>query len=187
MYRYAAPVYCDIKHIVNVTEEDGTKVEESVVKHDKIFLGEVGKAFNVYLRECILEQITISLSPASECMLYMTRWSTCGVPQVPIMLLSDYCSLHDQDDMQLSDLGECPYDQVYTINMHSACTSLCLLLLDAQPVGSAQEEAPCLYSLHTTCWLFTLPAVSNMFRKIIPPCMMCQLLLAGWLLCHQWQ
>lgn len=32
--------------------------------------------------------------------------------QVPIMLRSDYCSLHDQDDMQLSDLGECPYDQV---------------------------------------------------------------------------
>lgn len=32
--------------------------------------------------------------------------------QVPIMLRSDYCSLHDQDDMQLQDLGECPYDQV---------------------------------------------------------------------------
>lgn len=32
--------------------------------------------------------------------------------QVPIMLRSDYCSLHDQDDVQLSDLGECPYDQV---------------------------------------------------------------------------
>ena len=34
--------------------------------------------------------------------------------QVPIMLRSDYCSLHDQDDMQLQDLGECPYDQVLT-------------------------------------------------------------------------
>lgn len=30
------------------------------------------------------------------------------------MLRSDYCSLHDQDDMQLQDLGECPYDQVLT-------------------------------------------------------------------------
>lgn len=67
---YAAPVYCDIKHIVNVTDEEGGKIEESMMKHDKIFLGEV-----------------------------------------PIMLRSDYCSLHDQDDMQLQDLGECPYDQ----------------------------------------------------------------------------
>lgn len=33
-------MYCDIKHIVNVNDEDGTKVEESVMKHDKIFLGE---------------------------------------------------------------------------------------------------------------------------------------------------
>ena len=39
--RYAAPVYCDIKHIVNVTDVDGSKLEDSVVKHDKIFLGEV--------------------------------------------------------------------------------------------------------------------------------------------------
>ena len=31
--------------------------------------------------------------------------------QVPIMLRSDYCSLHDQDDNQLQELGECPYDQ----------------------------------------------------------------------------
>ena len=39
--------------------------------------------------------------------------------QVPIMLRSDYCSLHDQDDVQLSDLGECPYDQV-PCNSHLA-------------------------------------------------------------------
>ena len=44
--RYAAPVYCDIKHIVNVTEEDGTKTEESMVKHDKIFLGEVSESIH---------------------------------------------------------------------------------------------------------------------------------------------
>lgn len=34
-------MYCDIKHLVMVTEEDGVKVEESSVKHEKIFLGEV--------------------------------------------------------------------------------------------------------------------------------------------------
>lgn len=33
------------------------------------------------------------------------------------MLRSDYCSLHDQDDVQLSDLGECPYDQVCNFAM----------------------------------------------------------------------
>ena len=34
-------MYCDIKHIVNVTDVDGTKLEDSVTKHEKIFLGEV--------------------------------------------------------------------------------------------------------------------------------------------------
>lgn len=47
-YRYAAPVYCDIKHLVMVTEEDGAKVEESSVKHEKIFLGEVHPERTVY-------------------------------------------------------------------------------------------------------------------------------------------
>ena len=38
------------------------------------------------------------------------------------MLRSDYCSLHEQDDMQLQDLGECPYDQVH---LATCCTPLC--------------------------------------------------------------
>ena len=36
-------MYCDIKHIVNVTDVDGSKLEDSVTKHEKIFLGEVGR------------------------------------------------------------------------------------------------------------------------------------------------
>ena len=47
--RYAAPVYCDIKHLVMVTEEDGSKVEESSVKHEKIFLGEVYLEWTMFL------------------------------------------------------------------------------------------------------------------------------------------
>ena len=55
--------------------------------------------------------------------------------QVPIMLRSDYCSLHDQDDMQLQDLGECPYDQVYRMNviLHviKSCMQACVLPMQA--------------------------------------------------------
>lgn len=32
--------------------------------------------------------------------------------QVPIMLRSSYCSLHGHSNKGLTDLGECPYDQV---------------------------------------------------------------------------
>ena len=31
---------------------------------------------------------------------------------VPIMLRSTYCILKDSNDRELTDLGECPYDQV---------------------------------------------------------------------------
>ncbi len=34
--------------------------------------------------------------------------------QVPIMLRSDYCSLYEKTEKQLSILGECPYDQVWS-------------------------------------------------------------------------
>lgn len=38
---------------------------------------------------------------------------TSRVPwQVPIMLRSNYCSLAEKTDKDLSDFGECPYDQV---------------------------------------------------------------------------
>jgi DNA-directed RNA polymerase II subunit RPB2 len=32
--------------------------------------------------------------------------------QVPIMLRSTFCSLHDLTDKELTELGECPYDSV---------------------------------------------------------------------------
>ena len=31
--------------------------------------------------------------------------------KVPIMLRSQYCSLHDHTDKELTELGECPYDE----------------------------------------------------------------------------
>ena len=32
-------------------------------------------------------------------------------PQIPIMLRSSFCSLYEHTDKELTDLGECPYDQ----------------------------------------------------------------------------
>lgn len=34
------------------------------------------------------------------------------IGEVPIMLRSSYCSLFEHTDKELTDLGECPYDQV---------------------------------------------------------------------------
>ena len=33
------------------------------------------------------------------------------IGKVPIMLRSDYCSLHGHTDKELTELGECPYDE----------------------------------------------------------------------------
>ena len=33
------------------------------------------------------------------------------IGKVPIMLRSEYCSLHDHTDKELTELGECPYDE----------------------------------------------------------------------------
>ena len=36
-------------------------------------------------------------------------------PQVPIMLRSTYCCLNEHSDKELTDLGECPYDQASSL------------------------------------------------------------------------
>ena len=33
------------------------------------------------------------------------------IGKIPIMLRSEYCSLHDHTDKELTELGECPYDE----------------------------------------------------------------------------
>ena len=35
--------------------------------------------------------------------------------EVPIMLRSSYCSLHERSNRELTTLGECPYDQASTL------------------------------------------------------------------------
>jgi len=49
----------------------------------------------------------------AECLIswYPTVHSQRGCLQVPIMLKSTHCVLHAKTDKELTDLGECPYDQ----------------------------------------------------------------------------
>ena len=45
------------------------------------------------------------------------------VVQVPIMLRSSYCSLDSMSEKEITDVGECPYDQVLAGRM-SVCQAL---------------------------------------------------------------
>ena len=40
--RYAAPMYCDVKHTVHIKGEDGPQETDEGEELDKVFLGEVG-------------------------------------------------------------------------------------------------------------------------------------------------
>ena len=42
--RYAAPMYCDVKHTVHIKGEDGPQETDEGEELDKVFLGEVGKS-----------------------------------------------------------------------------------------------------------------------------------------------
>ncbi|KAL6781338.1 RPB2 [Auxenochlorella protothecoides x Auxenochlorella symbiontica] len=42
---------------------------------------------------------------------HVTPYDKVFLGDVPIMLRSDYCNLHGRSERDLSDLGECPYDQ----------------------------------------------------------------------------
>ena len=41
-----------------------------------------------------------------------SREADFSMMQVPIMLRSTYCCLNDRSDKELTEYGECPYDQV---------------------------------------------------------------------------
>ena len=83
------------------------------------------------------------------------------------MLRSDYCSLHDQDDMQLQDLGECPYDQVIaTVNVTNYPVTCCALQLNVVLIGS----------LNMLTWLGQLTQLYGcMHQKLLPCTCMCKL------------
>lgn len=78
------------------------------------------------------------------------------------MLRSDYCSLHEQDDMQLQDLGECPYDQVHL----ATCCALHAVPCRARLCLSDSAESSACYVetlISASCLLVHLPA------KHVPP------------------
>ena len=64
--------------------------------------------------------------------------------QIPIMLRSSFCSLYEHTDKELTDLGECPYDQV------RPCQKLLLLLQVARRHELVFHQVGTMY-VH--CWL----------------------------------
>ena len=52
------------------------------------------------------------------CIIHGHQCAAIAVAQVPIMLRSSYCSLSGLDDRELTQLGECPYDQVGILKSH---------------------------------------------------------------------
>ena len=103
---YCAPLYVDIEKTVVTTLPDGIR-EEEVTKFDKTFLGDVGAAARG--RRCLDRHLAVQMSVLSLTQLLLLCL-LCRL-QVPIMLRSDYCNLNDRSDRDLTDLGECPYDQ----------------------------------------------------------------------------
>lgn len=67
-----------------------------------------------------------------------------NLPQVPIMLRSTYCCLNDHTDKELTDLGECPYDQarlkISTKYMED----------ETRVVYAASKQLICLHCSHLT-------------------------------------
>jgi DNA-directed RNA polymerase II subunit RPB2 len=103
---YAAPLYIDIKKTV-ITRQPTGEEEQEEEDYPKIFIGEVSL--------WMLGQANCTSLPSSVC--FDAVSAECNQVillhmQVPIMLRSDYCSLKDHSDKELTDLGECPYDQV---------------------------------------------------------------------------
>ena len=120
-HRYAAPLYVDIKKVVRTTApgEVGGAVSEDIEEYPKVFIGEVrfkpclcwGTRITRWTPAVHVEvACPVHAAAAPDCTTHTSHPQTCW-RQVPIMLRSDYCSLHTQLD-NLADLGECPYDQV---------------------------------------------------------------------------
>ncbi len=58
-------------------------------------------------------------------------------PQIPIMLQSRFCSLYGLRDNELSELGECPFDQVgHVVVAHLNCTQPTHLQAETRPGSS---------------------------------------------------
>ncbi|KAF5833422.1 RNA polymerase II second largest subunit [Dunaliella salina] len=58
-----------------------------------------------------IEKIEITRTPEGDSNEDVTKYDKVFLAKVPIMLRSTFCSLHDCSDKELTELGECPYDQ----------------------------------------------------------------------------
>ena len=58
----------------------------------------------------MVKEIT-TVTPEGETTVEKEEIKKVFIGKVPIMLRSDYCSLHGHTDKELTELGECPYDE----------------------------------------------------------------------------
>jgi DNA-directed RNA polymerase II subunit RPB2 len=90
---YSAPLYVDVSYRVMKKGHDCEEVTETM-EYPKVFIGKVlyliyGDGFHICI---VCSSLSILL-------------------QVPIMLRSSYCTLYQQSEKDLTELGECPLDQ----------------------------------------------------------------------------
>ncbi|KAK9918353.1 hypothetical protein WJX75_003429 [Coccomyxa subellipsoidea] len=58
-----------------------------------------------------IKKVVITRVPNGEAEVEEENYPKIFIGEVPIMLRSSYCSLHERTNKQLTELGECPYDQ----------------------------------------------------------------------------
>ncbi|CAN4097057.1 unnamed protein product [Withania somnifera] len=91
---YSSPLYVDVKKEVIKKGHDYEEVTESQ-EFTKVFIGKVANV------DSSTDSITNFICGSFNAFHF----------QVPIMLRSSYCSLYNLSEKDLTELGECPYDQ----------------------------------------------------------------------------
>ncbi|MEW5307138.1 MAG: hypothetical protein WDW38_002209 [Sanguina aurantia] len=113
--------------------EEAGEEKEYIVKFGQIYLSTPvvaesdGDTKTLYPREARLRNLTYSAPMYVDMTMTTRTTSTDGIDthveeevqafdklvmgKIPIMLRSEYCSLKDQTDKELAELGECPFDQ----------------------------------------------------------------------------
>ncbi len=121
-------MYVDLKKIEITKGADGT-LEEQEEKYEKVFLAKVlvgagaaeDRPFTTpphrysipFPMSLFHAPLNTPLSRSLHSPIDFTSHSPSPPMQVPIMLRSNFCSLADHSDKDLTELGEDPYDQVW--------------------------------------------------------------------------
>lgn len=95
---YSAPLYVDVTKRVIKKGHDGEEVTETQ-DFTKVFIGKVW-----ILKFILIVHETNCCDQPTDLFIFCYY-------QVPIMLRSSYCTLYQNSEKDLTELGECPYDQ----------------------------------------------------------------------------